>query len=74
MLDDEIAAVIRLKTETAHVDYKAGFEWKKENKDQQLELLRDMMAMANTRDGGVILLGIEDGTRQEGINDRVRTY
>jgi predicted HTH transcriptional regulator len=74
MLDDEIAAVIRRKTETAHVDYKAGFEWKKENKDQQLELLRDMMAMANTRDGGVILLGIEDGTRQEGINDRVRTY
>lgn len=62
MLESEILDLVRRKTETANVDYKAGFEWRKENKDLQLGLLRDMMAMANTRDGGTILLGVEDGT------------
>lgn len=60
MLDSEISALLRRKSETAHLDYKAGFEWKKENRDHQLGLLRDMMGMANTQDGGTIVLGVED--------------
>lgn len=59
---DEIATLIHRKSETAHVDYKAGFEWNKENRDHQLELIRDMIAMANTQDGGTLILGVEDGT------------
>lgn len=49
MLESEIAALIQRKTETAHHDYKSGFEWKKDNRDHQLGLLRDMMGMANTQ-------------------------
>ena len=62
MLPNEISDLVRQKAETAHLDYKAGFEWKRDNRDHQLELLRDMMGMANTQDGGTIVLGVEDGT------------
>ena len=44
MLPEEISELITRKSETAHVDYKAGFEWKRENRDQQLGLIRDMIA------------------------------
>jgi hypothetical protein len=62
MLPEEISDLIKRKSETAHVEFKAGFEWKRENKERQLELLRDMIALANTQDGGKLVLGIEDGT------------
>ena len=51
---EEIITLIRRRSETPHVDYKAGFEWKKENRDHQLGLIRDMIAMANVQDGGAI--------------------
>ncbi len=59
---DEIASLIHRRSETPHVDYKEGFEWKKENRDHQLGLIRDMIAMANIQDGGAIVLGVEDKT------------
>lgn len=62
MLQSEIEALVHRKSETAHLDYKAGFEWKKENKDHQLGLIRDMMGMANTQDGGTIIVGVKDET------------
>jgi predicted HTH transcriptional regulator len=58
---DEKATLIHRRSETAHVDYKAGLEWNKENRDHQLELIRDMIAMANTPAGGTLILGVEDG-------------
>ena len=61
MIEKEFIDAIRRRTETANVDYKAGFEWSKANKDQQFELIKDMIGMANTRDGGMIILGV-DGT------------
>lgn len=62
MLQSEIEALVHRKSETAHLDYKAGFEWKKEYKDHQLGLLRDMMGMANAQDGGTIVVGVNDET------------
>ena len=62
MLQSEIEALVHRKSETAHLDYKAGFEWKKENKDHQLGLIRDIMGMANTQDGGTIIVGVKDET------------
>jgi len=62
MTIDEILELIDRKSETPHWDHKAGFEWNKNNRDHQLGLIRDMMAMANTRDGGVIVLGVENAT------------
>jgi hypothetical protein len=58
-----ITELINKGLETANVDYKEGFEWIKENRDKRLELIRDILAMANTRDGGTIILGVKDDTR-----------
>ena len=59
-----IADLINKKIETANLDYKEGFEWTKENRDKRLELIKDILAMANTRDGGTIILGVKDDTRE----------
>lgn len=57
-----IADLINKKFETANLDYKEGFEWTKENRDKRFELIKDILAMANTRDGGTIILGVKDDT------------
>ena len=55
----EIEELITRKIESANLDYKEGFIWEKQNRDLQLELIKDIMAMANTRDGIVRLSEFE---------------
>jgi len=59
-----IADLINKKIETANLDYKEGFEWTRDNRDKRFELIKDILAMANTRDGGTIILGVKDDTRE----------
>lgn len=40
--------------------YKAGFEWSKPNRDLKYELVRDLIALANTKDGGRVVFGVRD--------------
>ena len=61
MLEQDIRDLIDLKCESANLDYKAGFPWTKDNRDKKFELIRDLLGMANTRDGGRIIFGITDG-------------
>jgi hypothetical protein len=63
-MDSVIVDFINKKVETPNLDYKEGFTWSKENRDKQFELIRDILAMANTRDGGTIILGVKDDTRE----------
>jgi predicted HTH transcriptional regulator len=60
MTDDEIRRLLTLKSEEPNLDYKGGFEWSKTNRDQKYELVRDLMALANTRDGGRVVFGVRD--------------
>jgi predicted HTH transcriptional regulator len=60
MTDDEIRRLLVLKSEGPNLDYKAGFEWSKPNRDLKYELVRDLMALANTKDGGRIVFGVQD--------------
>ena len=66
-----IADLINKKIETANLDYKEGFEWTKENRDKRLELIKDILAMANTRDGGTIILGVKDEPSQRRTIDQM---
>jgi len=59
-MNKEIENLIERKAETANVDYKAGFKWHRDNRNYQFEIIRDIMAMANTRDGGTIIFGVEN--------------
>jgi hypothetical protein len=61
MTDDEIRRLIILKSEGPNLDYKAGFAWSKDNRDKKYELVRDLMALANTKDGGRVIFGVRDG-------------
>src|SRR5437879_2518277 len=60
MTDEEIKRLVELKSEGPNLDYKAGFEWSKLNRDQKYELVRDLMALANTKDGGRVVFGVRD--------------
>jgi hypothetical protein len=58
--DDEIQALIYEKLETPNRDYKQTLIWSKANKIDCLHIIKDILAMANTRDGGKIIFGITD--------------
>lgn len=60
MTDDEIRQLIRIKSEGPNLDYKAGFLWSRNNRDKKYELIRDLMALANTKDGGRVIFGVRD--------------
>jgi len=71
-MNSEIEKLIERKVESANLDYKEGFIWNKDNKYLQRELIKDIMGMANTRDGGTIILGVKDNSFDLiGVNQEV---
>jgi hypothetical protein len=60
--DDQIRKLIALGTENRNLDYKGPLSWASLAKDEKLGLAKDVLAFANTRDGGVILVGVDDKT------------
>ena len=61
MTDDDIRKLVEQKSEGPNLDYKEGFVWAKDNRDKKYELIRDLIAMANTKDGGRVIFGVRDG-------------
>jgi predicted HTH transcriptional regulator len=62
LTEDDIRKALAAKSETANVDYKEGFSWTSANRDKKYELVKDLMAMANTKDGGRVIMGIRNKT------------
>jgi hypothetical protein len=60
LTDDDIRKLLAYKSERPNLDYKEGFAWTKENRDKKYEIVRDLMGMANIKDGGRIILGVRD--------------
>ncbi len=68
---EDIKALIEEKTETPNKDFKEGFVWGKQNKDLRLEIIKDIMAMANINDGGKLVIGVKDKTYEHiGLSDK----
>jgi hypothetical protein len=59
---DRIRELIRLGNENRNLDYKGAFSWDQINSDEKCEITKDILAFSNTRDGGAILLGVNDKT------------
>ncbi len=57
---DRIRELIRLGNENRNLDYKGAFSWDQTNNDEKCEIAKDVLAFSNTRDGGVILIGVND--------------
>ncbi len=66
MTDADIKHLVELKSEGPNLDYKAGFEWGRANRDLKYELVRDLMALANTKDGGRIVFRVRDADLEFG--------
>jgi len=58
--EEDIRQLIALKTETKNLDYKESFNWDNTSKDEKLGIIKDILAMANTQDGGRIIFGVRD--------------
>jgi hypothetical protein len=68
--DNRIRELIALGTESRNVDYKGPFSWAAAGKDEKVKIVKDVLAFANARDGGLILVGVDDATCQYvGLSD-----
>ncbi|TKJ32168.1 hypothetical protein CEE39_06225 [bacterium (candidate division B38) B3_B38] len=56
-----IRQLLEIKSESKNLDYKEGLNWDdKASRDKKLEIIKDILAMANTQDGGKIVFGVKD--------------
>ena len=60
LLEEDIRHLLSQRTETKNLDYKEKFNWKNSSKDEKVELVKDILAMANTQDGGKIIFGVRN--------------
>jgi hypothetical protein len=68
--DDRIRDLIRLGNENRNLDYKGPFSWVAIGRDEKCSIAKDVLAFANTRDGGIILIGLDDTTHSVvGLSD-----
>lgn len=68
--DDDIRELIKSGSETPNLDYKLTGIWDKKHDQDRLDLVKDILAMSNTRDGGKIVIGVDDKTKEyRGLSD-----
>lgn len=60
MTEKDFTDLLAKKTENRSLDYKERFNWNSATKDEKGGLVKDILALTNTQDGGYILFGIRD--------------
>jgi predicted HTH transcriptional regulator len=58
--NEDLKKLLEVRAETPTLDYKQGLNWKNATPDGKVELVKDILAMSNTRGGGDIVLGVRD--------------
>ncbi|MBI2448243.1 ATP-binding protein [Candidatus Microgenomates bacterium] len=66
--EEELEQIFKSRAETANVDFKEDFNCNTD-KDCHLGVIKDILAMANTKNGGRIFIGIKDDGTVEGLSD-----
>jgi hypothetical protein len=59
--ESELQELLAQKTETRNFDCKTSFNWDTADNDAKCELVKDILALLNTQDGGRIVIGVRDG-------------
>lgn len=55
-----VRELLELKTENKNLDFKESFNWEGEDDDSKLKIVKHLLSMSNTLDGGRILIGVKD--------------
>lgn len=63
MEDHEIRDILNGSKENENIDIKSGFTWSTKSSNT-LEIIKDIMAMANTQDGGKLIIGFNETTKE----------
>jgi len=58
MTDELLRRLLNRKTETRNLDYKEAFNWFSSTNDQKCEIIKEILGMLNTQDGGRIVIGV----------------
>jgi predicted HTH transcriptional regulator len=48
------------RREIKNVDYKLTFNWSEASKEDKGKIIKDIIAMANSKEGGIILFGVRN--------------
>src|SRR5690348_12316875 len=68
--EETLKKLLDLRTETRNLDYKQAMNWASALNEDKCQLVKDILAMTNTLDGGQIVIGVEDTTYNPiGMND-----
>jgi hypothetical protein len=59
--ESELKELLAQKTETRNLDCKASLNWDTTDADGKCDLVKDILALLNTQDGGRIVIGVRDG-------------
>lgn len=60
MDSEALSKLVRVGSETRNVDFKLTLNWVTSSKTERVEVVRDILAMANTEDGGSLVYGVRD--------------
>lgn len=58
--EENIIQIVDKKTETKNIDFKEDLNWDRSSKVDKIGVIKDILAMSNAQDGGMILFGIRD--------------
>lgn len=65
---EELQQFIFRGSEQVNIEYKQSMNWG--NTDAKIVILKAMLAMSNTKDGGVIVVGVNDDGEPKGMNKK----
>ena len=60
MTEADFEEIISKNTELKNHDFKLSINWEKSAKEERGKIIKDILAMTNTQDGGNILFGVRD--------------
>jgi predicted HTH transcriptional regulator len=61
LTEKDFVELLAAKSETKSLDYKQSMNWITATTPEKAELIKDVLAMANTQDGGRIIFGVRNG-------------
>ena len=66
-LPEELSQALYHGKEEAYLEYKGNFSWR--DNPKKFEIVQTILAMANKREGGIIVIGVEDAGGRIGLSE-----